>query len=375
MKDTLAIVGSHPNAKVFDFDRDDCDIIVFNEALKQEWIKRADYVIQIHLPAIFRNPNNRNDPNHYKWLCSGETPVILMQDKYEDIPRSEKYPLDEICAMFPNFDKVRHFTSSIAYCLAWGIYRGYKKIETWGVELETDTEYRYQQPGAMFWQGVAVGRGIVLEAHTKMFDAPLYGYEGEADIKYEEFDKRIEALQPHFDRAQADYLSALKETNAILASFIETGDKPEVVPDLVKKQAGLANTLALFDGAIQENKRYQGKVKAMLEEAQDFKFSRQEFEQSAQRMAMEVKKFETEANAAAGAAQVYFGQAAQERNHIRRRKKMQEFTQVLQQYLSANAKAGFFTGALRENQEYMGRLDALIKAAGGAKSEAVLLGK
>jgi hypothetical protein len=129
MKHILVIMGSHPRTRGdFDWSRDDCDILVFNEAMKQAWVKRADYVMQMHLPVIFRNPGNRNDANHYEWLKSGNTPIIWMQEEYEDVPRSKKYPIDEVCKLGR-----KYLTSSAAYAIALGIQQGYDKIEIYGV--------------------------------------------------------------------------------------------------------------------------------------------------------------------------------------------------------------------------------------------------
>jgi hypothetical protein len=56
------------------------------------------------------------------------------------------------------------------------------------------------------------------------------------------------------------------------------------------------------------------------------------------------------------------------------RKKMAgEFMANLQDHLKALFYAALYTGAHEENMAYMNKLDALIKAAGGSKSEAVLL--
>ena len=88
-KATVAIVGSHPRTRsAFDFTRTDCDVWIFNEALADPsgWCKRADAVFQMHNPAIWRSPLNRNDPKHYNWLKSGDTPEVIMQEYYEDVP-------------------------------------------------------------------------------------------------------------------------------------------------------------------------------------------------------------------------------------------------------------------------------------------------
>jgi len=74
--DTLVILGSHPGTRQdFDWGRvKDVDVWAFNEAVSRgEWVQFASAVFQMHIPAIWRNPTNRNDNKHADWLA-GATP-------------------------------------------------------------------------------------------------------------------------------------------------------------------------------------------------------------------------------------------------------------------------------------------------------------
>jgi len=133
--DTIAIVGSHPKRRdEFDFTRDDCDIWVFNEAVKTETnsgfapAEKVSAVFQLHKPVIWKNPNNRNDRNHFQWLQSTNIPVFMLE-KYEEVPASVPYPLDEIREKIT--DKM--LTSSIAEAMALAAFLGYKRVEIYGV--------------------------------------------------------------------------------------------------------------------------------------------------------------------------------------------------------------------------------------------------
>src|SRR5688500_3302918 len=104
MRETVAIIGSHPRTReAFDFNRTDADIWLFNEAISnpenRKWAKRADMIWQMHVPAIWRNPTNRNDPHHYEWLQKQDECDVMMQDEYPDVPRSMRYPLEDIRKM------------------------------------------------------------------------------------------------------------------------------------------------------------------------------------------------------------------------------------------------------------------------------------
>ena len=163
---TVAIIGSHPLSRGdFDFNRTDCEIWVFNEALASDWCKRATAVFQMHTPTIWKNPLNRNDPGHAAWLMSGDTPIIYMQEKYQEVPKAVKYPLDEVIQLLQPFNYKKYLTSSVSQAIALTIVQGFEKIELYGIGMETETEYFYQRDCVAFWTGYAVGRGIVVDAH------------------------------------------------------------------------------------------------------------------------------------------------------------------------------------------------------------------
>lgn len=374
-KNTVAIVGSHPNGKKFDFDRTDCDVWVFNEALKTDWIKRADGVFQMHVRPIWENPKNRNDPNHGAWLKSGDTPIIYMQEHFADVPRCERYPLDEIAeVLLQNTNVEKYFTSSAAYAIALAIYKGYQKIEVYGVEMETDTEYRYQREGVALWAGIAIGRGITFEYHGGMFDAPLYGYTAEVDIKYQAFIDRIAALQPFVEKAANEYNAAKEAADKALLHYHDSGSGLPELSEAIKAQVSAGYNFGIMDGARQENERYKAKADTMQAESGAFVFSRQEFEQAAQNIGKQRAQFQQEAAAHAGSAQQILNDAEKVKNMIKRRKMLQrQFAPKLAEYVRASIYTGLATGAHRENLEYLGKLDEMIKASGGRKSEEVLL--
>lgn len=364
-----------------DFDRTDCDIWVFNEALKMEWVKRADAVFQMHLEAIWRNPKNRNDPEHYKWLASGETPTVYMQDVYPDVPKSVRYPLDEIKqTLLPRFswhgkqrDGKTYFTSTFCYALALAIYAAqYKTIEIHGVEMETDTEYRYQRDGVTFWMGIALGRGMTVKAFCNFFDFPLYGYEGEATLDNDEFDRRLKELAPQIEAAKAKYQEAARVASDKVTAYLEKYDDPQGVIDALKAQVIEAYNTHVISGAAQENERYKAKRDAMLAESGAFAFSRQEFEMAARGIAQDHDKAQKEYNAVAVACGMMF-EKTKVKNQARRKHALREFAGYARKYIEKAMWVGLAYGALQENARYLEIMDKFIKAAGGEKSEAVLL--
>lgn len=137
MKKTLVIMGSHSRTvSLFDWSRTDCDIWLFNEAANaknengQLKYPKCDVVFQMHHEAIWRNPKNRSDSGHYKWLSESQTPPIYMQEAYPDVPKAIRYPIEDILSLVKNVRMVvngedkqfKFFTSSPDYALALAAY-------------------------------------------------------------------------------------------------------------------------------------------------------------------------------------------------------------------------------------------------------------
>ncbi len=370
-------MGSHPRTRgLFDFSRKDCDVWLFNEAAKQEWAKRADGVLQLHSPVIFRNPKNRNDPEHYQWLKTTKTPVY-MQDKYDDIPASVKFPKDEILYMLPNArangSPIREVSCSPAWALAFGIYLGYRKIEIYGVELESNTEYSYQQGNWKYWVGVAAGRGIELDIYTTMFDHPLYGYEGEVTIPYADFENRVNAIEPALNELRGKTDGNLIELWKLFDETAHRDTTKELNPK-VQEAIGIVSALGEVEGAIAENLRYKDKADTMKEHAGDFVFSRQEFEQGAAAAQKYLSELMMEASAINGQLRIVHDTVVRmAKGSPKRQKGMAAYKNLLNGFLQVNNAIGRMRGAASENFAYMKRLDEGIKAAGGAKSEETIL--
>jgi hypothetical protein len=283
MKKNLVIMGSHPKSlKSFDWNRKDCDIWMFNEApnLKRDGkllFPGATGFFQLHHEAIWKNPLNRSDQNHYAWLASGKTPTAYMQKHYEEIPKSVEYPLKEILSMTKNIKinidgegkDFKLFTSTPEFAFAlvaymWKQGKKYKKVEVWGIELETESEYIYQRLGFGFWIGYLSALGVNLEIHSSIFDGPIYGYEGDIAIPSSEFENRISQLSKELGDYGDTYQ---KEAQLLLGSLSEYLYK-DITPKIQNEITELnkrTESAGILNGRITESTRYLEKAKAMEE--------------------------------------------------------------------------------------------------------------
>jgi len=368
MRDILIVMGSHPATRnEFDWTREDCDIVVFNEACKMDWVKRADYVMQMHLPIIWRNPGNRNDPKHYEWLKSGNTPIVLMQEQYEDVPRAQRYPIEEVLKLGQ-----KYLTSSAAYAIAFGIVEGYQRIEIYGVAMDTNTEYAHQRPGVAYWVGMAEGHGVDVDFHGNLFDCPLYGYEGNIKFPYSFFDERLKEISVPLKTAFDNFNNASESANKLIVGYLNNGQNDKELITLLQKQSELGASYGLQRGAEQEIKRYKGKADVQINAVGDHLFSRQEFEFSAATFLKDRDLAIINATECGKKCQQQFELVRSTGNRAKRKNRMEQFTALVAKYIEESIKVGMFDGAAKENKYLMSKLDELILMAGGSKSEEIL---
>lgn len=374
MKDTVVIMGSHPRTrKDFDFSRTDCDVWIFNEALSNGTFPRADATFQMHDEVIWKNPANRNDKGYSEWLKRDDIPPVYMQKYYPEIPQSVQYPLDGIMKMTSNFEHNKFITSSPAYGIALAVYKGYKRIEIYGVEMETQTEYMYQRAGIAYWVGVAIGKGIEVRTPTNIFQEPLYGYEGRITVEYDDFVNRIAELEPIVEQKLEAYKKRREFTVSLMDNIVATGKEPERLFKSIQDQTSACTEFGFYDGARQENERYKGKLDEMKKIADGkYLIVRQEYEQSASAQTKAHNESILKAQMIQKEMDVLYEDLKGVSNALRRRGRMQKFAEKLNALLAESTKVGMFHGAMAENQRYMDKLDHFIRAAGGSKSEEVM---
>lgn len=297
MKKTLVIMGTHPKSRQsFDWKRTDCDIWLFNEApnLKNQdgtlVYPKADAVIQLHHEAIWKSPKNRSDEKHFEWLTSGKTPVIYMQKKYGEVPKSVMYPLKNVLSLVKNVRMVidgkekefKYFSSSPDFAFAlvadmWKKGKKYKRVEVWGIELVMESEYQYQRTGFGFWVGYLAALGIELVLYNSIFDEPMYGYEGDVALPSKEIEQRISDLSKELGSDKDLYTFEANSLLKGLSEFLRSNISIEIQKKL-NEITNKGERAGILNGKIKESTRYLEKARAMEEKSGASVFSLGEFD-------------------------------------------------------------------------------------------------
>lgn len=368
----LVIMGTHPNGfKTFDWSRTDCEIWMFNEAPNvkvegKQLYPKSDAVFQLHHEAIWKNPKNRIDEEHFKWLTSGQTPVVYMQQSYKEVPKSLKYPLEDVLALVENVHIVvngkkgefNYFSSSPDYALALAAQmhqRGqkYKRIEIHGVELATESEYQYQRTGFGFWTGYLAALGVELVLYNSIFKSPMYGYEGDVVISSRYLEKRISDLTAEFGNDKELYTQEAKAFLDSLPDLLTTNISKDVekqLNEIIKKyeHAGIIN------GKIKECQRYLEKAIAMEQASGASVFALGEFDQArlAYQKQYEALRAET-INLNSRNGLVLSHLINLKKGSQKRKRAVDEFGTMVADHMNKNMLLLHIAGGIQENQHYM----------------------
>lgn len=190
-KNKVVIVGFAPDSRdmvQLYYDKPDFEIWPLNELYMemQHLVGKSNKWFQLH----GTEPTTVRDPEHTKHLAELDIP-IMMWEEHRDIPKSQRYPLEEILEMFdiygpgmnPQVRQMRdrvYFTNSISWQLALAIYEGFEEIHLLGVNMAQDQEFEHQRPSCEWMLGFAraKGIGIYLPPQSDLcYSELLYGYD------------------------------------------------------------------------------------------------------------------------------------------------------------------------------------------------------
>lgn len=159
-------------------------------------IPRLDMILEIHpiwMQARSQKPEFEKVRHHWEWLKTNHTIPVYMTEVRPEVPRSLRYPLEEVQALLPAARRRSVFTSSFDFLMGLAILKGYDRIEAYGFEMGSDTEYRYQREGAAYWISQCDARGIelVLPNRTALLKKRIYMVEGGAMIYRQDLERLL----------------------------------------------------------------------------------------------------------------------------------------------------------------------------------------
>lgn len=358
---------------LFDWSRTDCEVWLFNEAANVKDEKgnlrypKCDAVFQMHNEAIWRNPKNRSDEDHFKWLSSGKTPPVYMQEAYPDVPKAIRYPIEDVLSLIKNVQMVvndkeeqfNYFTSSPDYALALAAYfckyeKRYHHVEVWGIELETESEiYFSQRTGFGFWVGFLAGLGVPVIYNGGIFNEPMYGYEGDIAIPSKDIKKRIADLIAELGNDTEQYQKEAKVFLESLSRLITEDLGSEIereLNEIIKRN----QRSAILNGKIKESERYLEKAKIMEETSGAAVFAAGEFDGQKLGNHKLQLQLRLEASNLSGLISIQLQKLLGfEKDSENRKKALDKLGHMVAEFMNKNMILFHATGAMQDNQYYL----------------------
>lgn len=155
---------------------------------------RADRLFDPHPKHVFTMARKNGFKDYFAFLKTCPTP-IYMQERYEDIPMSVRYPLEMVRQQWPGVP----IGSTTALMVALALIEGVTHLGLFGIDYQHDSEYEEQRPNAELWVGIALGLGVqvIIPAISPLCHEPtlLYGYESHTPERFQARIDRFTAIK------------------------------------------------------------------------------------------------------------------------------------------------------------------------------------
>lgn len=155
--------------------------------------------------------------DYFKFLKDNESKVWL-NDPSEDFPKANNFPFEKVFTEF----QTDYFTNTISWLTAFAIMQKPTHIGIWGVDMEADSEYRFQKPSLEHFLGLAKGRGIEIvlpNMSTLLKCSHMYGLE-QAPAIFDRINYKLHEMTKK-KNASADKLSNAEKEFDQLTGAVE----------------------------------------------------------------------------------------------------------------------------------------------------------
>lgn len=229
---------------------------------------RVDRWFQLHQRWDFSRLNNGVDPRHFEWL-KAQKPVseggfpIYMQKHFDDIPASVPYPIEKAIEYSQGGidGKKGYYTNTIAYLIALAVMEGFKRIEVYGVEMTSGTEWAYQRPCTEYHVALARAHGVevIFPEMCRITEGKLYGWEVGRMLDRMEIELRLNTLKQKELEYTAVLNKALGNKVNIRKQLLDAGEDPMKSPEYMRAAIEEQNAFAqaqVISGARQEEEHW-----------------------------------------------------------------------------------------------------------------------
>lgn len=143
----LAIIGTSYNNELAPYENQDYEIWAMAFGLIQPEVKRIDYIFELHLKSEYSQDTA-------PLIYDTELPVY-MQKKDDKVKNCRIFPFEKIREIYGNY-----FTSTWSLVLVFAVEMGFKEIELYGINFESDRERTIERACLEYYIGLFRGQGL-----------------------------------------------------------------------------------------------------------------------------------------------------------------------------------------------------------------------
>ena len=215
-KDMLAIIGTADTLQATPWDDKQFEIWGVAQCVTFPVFKRADILFELHTEGYWADPPVIKRLNDWPGR-------LVMQDHYEEVPNSEKFPIKTITQYRP------YHRTSVTYMLALA-YHSFKvtgkpfHVSLFGIHMEDiREEYAEQRPCCEYWLGRMEDAGMdIFLAGGAILSAPfMYGYEKYSPLVWK-FRQRFDGLHNGYNMKVKEQREAENNANIQLGAMRES---------------------------------------------------------------------------------------------------------------------------------------------------------
>ena len=158
------------------------DVHNFNWTLEENFENYSHIQEDLTEEERWTRTHNRADRfRRIENFCNKHGVALMSTHKYDHVPTSIAYPLDEV---IDTFKGCREFlNSALSHAISYALLRKYNSIDLFGINVEMGTEWIYQRDCVSYWMGRAHGMGVRLTCSgstrrpMRIIDKKIYGFD------------------------------------------------------------------------------------------------------------------------------------------------------------------------------------------------------
>jgi len=209
------------------------DIWGINTALVNEKVERMDVCFEMHPKRYWGQQGVTDRLNDF-----GKR--VIMQDHYDQIPKSEAYPREAIKKKY-HLDTMGdnlYVTNTVTYMILLALEEGYTDISLYGIHMAHETEYAYQRASCMWILGII--HGWILQGLDYKLTIPEASqlFKAEYEYGYDEPTKAMQFLQGRKQGMQLGIDQANSQIKSLEISKWKTEGAMAEATLLYEKMAG-----------------------------------------------------------------------------------------------------------------------------------------